>query len=108
MKILLDENLPKRLKKDFIDHEIYTIREKAWNGKKNGELMSLLVAAQFQILMTFDKNLPFQQNFNKYPITVLVLEAEDNTYATLKELVLFLNEELKKQLTPGSIVVKKD
>ncbi|CAN5240357.1 hypothetical protein BH23BAC1_BH23BAC1_40240 [soil metagenome] len=60
MRILLDKNLPKRLKKDFSDYEIYTIREKAWNGKKNGELMSLLVAAEFQILMTFDKNLPFQ------------------------------------------------
>lgn len=108
MRILLDENLPKRLKKDFPDHEIYAIREKAWNGKKNGELMSLLLAADFQILMTFDKNLPFQQNFNKYPLTVLVLDAEDNTYETLKELVPLINEELRKGVISGPIVIKKD
>src|SRR5690349_20785802 len=108
MRILLDENLPKRLKKDFPNHEIYTIREKAWNGKKNGELMSLLLAADFQILMTFDKNLPFQQNFNKYPLTVLVLDAEDNTYATLKELVPLINEELRKGVISGPVVIKKD
>lgn len=107
MRILLDENLPKRLKKNFPDHEIYTIREKAWNGKKNGELMSLLKAADFHILMTFDKNLPFQQNFNRYPITVFVLDAEDNTYATLKELVPSIREKLGKQLLPGPIVIKK-
>lgn len=108
MRILLDENLPKRLKNDFPDHEIYTIREKAWNGKKNGELMSLLIDADFQILMTFDKNLPFQQNFIKYPLTVLVLDAQDNTYATLKELVPLINEEIRKGLIPGPIVIKKE
>ena len=37
MKLLLDENLPKRLKADFPEHEIYTVRDKGWNGKKNGE-----------------------------------------------------------------------
>jgi len=108
MRILLDENLPKRLKKDFPDHEIYTVREQAWNGKKNGELMSLLIAANFQILMTFDKNLPFQQNFNKYPLTVIVLDAEDNTYATLKALVPLINEELRKGLITGPVVIKKE
>jgi hypothetical protein len=107
MRILLDENLPKRLKIDFPEHEIYTIREKAWNGKKNGELMSLLIASHFQVLMTFDKNIPFQQNFNKYSMTVFVLDAEDNTYGTLKELVPSLREELSKQLLPGPIVIKK-
>ncbi|MDO1445960.1 hypothetical protein Q0590_06835 [Rhodocytophaga aerolata] len=108
MKILLDENLPKRLKKDFPAHDIYTIWEKAWNGKKNGELMALLKADEFQILMTFDKNLPFQQNFDKYPITVFVLDAADNTYTTLKELVPLINKEMRKDLMPGPIVIKQD
>jgi predicted nuclease of predicted toxin-antitoxin system len=43
MKLLLYENLPKRLKADFPDHEIYTVREQGWNGIKNGELMQLLL-----------------------------------------------------------------
>ena len=41
MRLLLDENLPKRLKLDFPEHEIQTIRDKQWNGIKNGELMKL-------------------------------------------------------------------
>ncbi|EMR01175.1 DUF5615 family PIN-like protein [Cesiribacter andamanensis] len=87
MKLLLDENLPKRLKLDFPEHEIYTVHDKGWDGKKNGELMRLLVADTFDALLTFDKNLQHQQNFNTYTIPVLVLNAPSNTYLTLKELV---------------------
>lgn len=57
MRLLLDENLPKRLKLDFPDHEIYTVRDKGWNGVKNGELLELLKEFQFDALMTFDKNI---------------------------------------------------
>jgi predicted nuclease of predicted toxin-antitoxin system len=48
MKLLLDENLPKRLKKDFSEHEIFTVGDKGWNSKKNGELLALMAA---EILM---------------------------------------------------------
>ena len=44
MKLLLDENLPKRLKQDFLDHEIYILRDKGWKGKKNGELLALMIS----------------------------------------------------------------
>jgi len=63
MKLLLDENLPKRLKLDFTEHEIYTVRDKGWNGIKNGQLLKLLIENQFDALFTFDKNLSYQQNF---------------------------------------------
>ena len=65
MKLLLDENLPKRLKLDFKNHEIYTVWDKGWNGKKNGELLRLMIDDNFDALLTFDKNLKFQQNFKK-------------------------------------------
>ena len=55
MKLLLDENLPKRLKTDFAEHDIYTVREKEWNGIKNGELLQLMVENSFNALLTFDK-----------------------------------------------------
>lgn len=57
MRLLLDENLPKRLKLDFPDHEIFTVRDKGWNGIKNGELLKLMLADGFDALLTFDKNL---------------------------------------------------
>ena len=56
MKLLLDENLPKRLKLDFPEYEIYTVRDKGWDGKKNGELMQLMVAYNFNALLTFEKS----------------------------------------------------
>ncbi len=70
MLLLLDENLPKRLKIDFKEHEIYTVRDKGWNGIKNGELLKLLLENNFDALLTFVKNLQHQQNFIKYSITV--------------------------------------
>jgi predicted nuclease of predicted toxin-antitoxin system len=58
MKILLDENLPAKLKYDFgEDFEISTFRDMAWLGKKNGELFSLAVYNGFEIFITLDRNL---------------------------------------------------
>jgi predicted nuclease of predicted toxin-antitoxin system len=76
MRLLLDENLPKRLKLDYPEHEIYTVRDKGWNGIKNGELLKLLIENNFDALLTFDKDLQHQQNFLKYTITVFVLIAK--------------------------------
>jgi predicted nuclease of predicted toxin-antitoxin system len=106
MKLLLDENLPKKLKLDFADHEIYTVSDKKWNSKKNGELLKLMLKEAFDVLFTFDKNLQYQQNFEKYPITVIVLNAEDNAYITLKELVPQIREILSKELPKGPIEIK--
>jgi predicted nuclease of predicted toxin-antitoxin system len=105
MKLLLDENLPKRLKSDFPNHQIFTVRDMGWNGKKNGELMKLLIENNFDTLITFDKNLQFQQNFEKYQVPVIVLNALDNTYFTLQLLSSKVNELLKNNLSNGVMVV---
>jgi hypothetical protein len=55
MKLLLDENLPKKLKLDFSQHEVYAVTEMGWNGVKNGDLLTLMTEAQFDALLTFDK-----------------------------------------------------
>ena len=105
MKLLLDENLPKRLKSDFPNHQIFTVRDMGWNGKKNGELMKLLIENDFDALITFDKNLQFQQNFEKYQVPVIVLNAPDNTYFTLQLLSPKVNELLENNLSKGVVVV---
>jgi predicted nuclease of predicted toxin-antitoxin system len=106
MKLLLDENLPKRLKQDLPEHEVHTVADKRWNGKKNGELLQLMLEEGFDALVTFDKNLQYQQNFGKYPIAVLVLNAEDNTYLSLKELVPQVKSLLDFPLPPGPTEIK--
>jgi hypothetical protein len=106
MRLLLDEKLPKRLKLDFKEHEIYTAADKGWTGISNGKLLSLLTENSFDALLTFDKNLQYQQNFNKYTIAVIVLNARDNTYATLKDLVQKIKDILEAELMPGPQEVK--
>ena len=63
MRRLLDENLPKRLKLDFPEHEIFTVRDKSWNGIKSGQLLNLLLQNEFDALLTFDKNLSCAQHY---------------------------------------------
>jgi len=107
MRLLLDENLPKRLKQDFLAHEVFTVSEKSWNGIKNGELLKLLLENNFDALLTFDKNLQHQQNFQKYTITVFVMSAKMNTYEELTKLTHLVETYLNKDILPvGAIVIK--
>lgn len=109
MRLLLDENLPKRLKSDFSNHEVFTVREKGWNGIKNGELMQLMLDNNFEALLTFDKNLQHQQNFLKFPVTVFVLTAFNNTYNELSPLTPQINKILEKgNLKTGPTVISND
>ena len=107
MRLLLDENLPKRLKQDLNEHEIYTAADKGWTGVTNGKLLGLLTENKFGALLTFDKNLQFQQNFTKYTIAVMVLNASDNSYLTLKNLVPKIKDLLTNELKPGPIEIKE-
>lgn len=107
MRLLLDENLPKRLKLDFPGHEVYTVRDKGWNGLRNGDLLQQLVSEAFDALLTFDKNLQHQQNFQKYTITVFVLSAALNSYDELTRLTPKVKEYLEKKPMPAGVVVIK-
>ena len=106
MKLLIDENLPKRLKIDFPNHEIFTVNDMGWNSVKNGELLKLMLQQDFDVLLTFDRNLQYQQNFIKYPIAVFILNAEDNAYLTLEPLIPIIHQHLNMKLKPGPTEIK--
>lgn len=92
MKILLDENTPGRFKSTFpADHEIFTAREMGWNGKRNGELLALAVSSGFELFITLDKNLRYQQKLNKFEITIFLLSAPDNERKTFEKLFVKAN-----------------
>lgn len=107
MRILIDENLPKKLKLDFKEHEIFTVRDKGWNSKKNGELLSLMVENGFNVLITFDKNLEHQQNFSIFPITLIVLIAENNTYEMISPLISKVKIFLSNPALKGIVRIEK-
>jgi predicted nuclease of predicted toxin-antitoxin system len=88
MKILLDESLPRKLRNDFgVEHEVWTVRDKGWLGKKNGELLKLMTESKFDLFVTVDRNLKFQQNLTFFSLTIIVLWGVDNRRNTLKELL---------------------
>jgi len=96
MKILLDESLPRKLRSDFgSEHEVWTVRDKGWLGKKNGELLKLMIADNFQLFITVDKNLPYQQNLDRLPLTIFVLNAKDNRRSSLQKLIPLVFERIK-------------
>lgn len=105
MKILIDENLPKRIKAAFLDYDIYTIRELGWQGKQNGELMTLMYENRFNVLLTFDKNMQYQQYFPNYCVTVFVLKAVSNQYKYIEPLIPSVKTLLLDSLPYEAIVI---
>lgn len=85
MKILLDECVDQRFRKELHGHEVVTVQEAGWSGKKNGELLSLASSA-YDAFITVDRNLYFQQNLPKLKIAVIMLVARSNRLADLKPL----------------------
>jgi len=97
MKILLDESLPRKLRYDFgEEHEVFTVRDKGWLGKKNGELLKLMTEDKFELFVTVDRNLPYQQNLQRLTLTIFVLCAVDNRRETLSLLIPKLFARLEK------------
>ncbi len=94
-KVLLDENLPVKLKYRLQDVcEIYTVKDKGWNALENGALMNILQQDGFDYLITSDKNLQHQQNLAKYSMGFIVLSVINNNYETVLPLV----DKIKKVL----------
>jgi hypothetical protein len=104
MKILVDESCPRKLRNDFGgEHEVWTVRDKGWLGKKNGELLKLMVEAGFELFVTVDRNLPYQQNAENLPIPIVVLCASDNRRETLQQLIHKIFERLAEGNT-GTVI----
>ena len=96
MQILLDENIPTKVKFDFgKGFEVMTVRDMGWLGKKNGELLGLLTFNGFSFFITIDKNLQYQQNLEKFDIKIILLLASDNKHQTLQPFIEKVKELLK-------------
>lgn len=87
MQILLDECVPRPLKKELSSYEVKTVVEMGWSGKKNGELLQLMTEAGLTILLTTDQNLQYQQNLQQAGVAVVVLVALSNRLPDLVPLI---------------------
>ncbi|WP_414751895.1 DUF5615 family PIN-like protein [Anabaena sp. CCY 9910] len=86
MKLLVDECIDRKFTKEFVDYEVKTVPQMGWAGVKNGQLLTL-AQAEFDVFITVDRNLSFQQNLLQFDIAVIVLQAKSNRLADLKPLV---------------------
>ena len=84
--MLLDECVPRKLKREIPDHEISTVTECGWSGLKNGELLSL-AEVEFDVFLTMDQNLSFQQNLERFRIGIVLMVASNNRFKTLLPLM---------------------
>ena len=86
MRVLLDECVPRVLRRELPGHEVKTVAEAGWAGVKNGELLQL-AANEFDVLITVDRGLEYQQNFTGVSIAVVVIHAQSNDVVLLRPLM---------------------
>ncbi len=87
MKILLDQCVTKKLKQLLAGHAVFTVTEMKWNGLRNGVLMTKAVEQIFDVLLTIDKNILFQQNAGKYNLVVVVLDTKSSKIEALQNFI---------------------
>lgn len=86
MKVLLDECVDRGLARDIVGHEVITVPDAGWAAAKNGDLLAL-AEKRFDVFVTVDRNLSFQQSLPRFAIAVIILRARSNRLADLRPLV---------------------
>jgi len=103
MRVFLDECVDWRLSRDLIGHQVMTARQMGWASIENGQLLAL-AAREFDVFVTIDRNVAFQQNLTTLPIPVIVLRAPTNRLAGLRLLVPNLLPAITSA-EPGSVTI---
>ena len=86
MRVLLDESLPRPLAPLLIGHEARTVTQMKWTTLGNGEFLKV-AATEFDVVLTADQNIEFQQNLKTLPIAVIILIADSNRIESREPLV---------------------
>jgi hypothetical protein len=103
LRILLDECIDRRFARELPDVDVRTVPQMGWAGIKNGDLMKL-AEADFDVFITVDRNLSYQQNLPRYNIALIVLRAVSNRYDDLKPFSEKVLESLQN-IAPGRLTV---
>jgi predicted nuclease of predicted toxin-antitoxin system len=103
MKLLLDENLPHRLRLLLVGHDVYTVAYMKWKGIENGELLDVAARNGFDALVTKDNGMPYEQNTTMIPCAIIVLQAPSNALVDIEPLVPRILAQLRT-LAPKSII----
>jgi hypothetical protein len=107
VKVFLDECVDWRLARDIVGHDVKTARQMEWTTVKNGALLTL-ASQQFDVFVTVDRNLSFQQNLNAFSIAVVVLQAKTNRLVDLRPLIPSLLAAIDSALPGAARLVGAD
>ena len=103
MRVLLDEQLPRPLAGELVGHDARTVQSQRWAGLKNGDLLERAIDDGFDVFLTADTNLEFQQNLVRYEIAVIVVRPRSNDFDDLRPLVPKILAALETA-KPGNVV----
>jgi len=98
--VILDENIPRRLGTRLSGHRVTTVPEQGWGGVKNGRLMTL-IDGSYDVFVTADKNLRYQQNLDDRQISIIEVPFNDSAklLPLAPEILLAIEQSL-----PGSYI----
>ena len=103
MRLLLDECVPRPLKRELAGHDVSTVVEQGWSSERNSELLTLMLTEGFEAFLTVDQNLEFQQNVAASAIAVVVVSARTNRLKELRPLVPAILDALRR-VKKGEVV----
>lgn len=103
MRVLLDENLPRRLTREFDDDlEVWTVGQQGWKGKENGELLRA-AEKEFDVFITTDQGIPHQQNLSQTELSVVILRTRSNRLSDLIPSMATVNGRIRG-LAAGDVI----
>jgi len=103
-RVLFDEDMPRQLRRDLPEFEIRTVQEQGWSAIQNGELLRRASAAFFDVLVTADQRLQYQQNIAAFNIGVVVIVATDTRLPNLRKALPQLRSAISN-VTRGSLAI---
>jgi predicted nuclease of predicted toxin-antitoxin system len=103
VRVLLDEQLPRQLAASLTGHDVRTVQQQRWAGLKNGELLREAQQSGFELFLTADQNLQFQQNIAKSGLRIVVIRAASNAMEDLLPMVPQVLAAME-QARPGVVV----
>jgi hypothetical protein len=103
VRILLDESLPTQFTHELTGHAVSTVSQKKWTGMKNGELLKRAKDEGFDVFVTADQNLQYQQNLARLGLGVIVVKAARNRMEDLKPLIPSILQAVSS-VQPGQVI----
>jgi hypothetical protein len=102
VRLLLDECVPRRLGRELVGHEVRSVAEMGWAGLRNGDLLRAS-EGRFDVFVTVDQNLAYQQNLAGSALAVLVLVAQTSDIDDLRPLVPRALDAIRT-IRPGDVI----